>query len=191
MPSAIKKVEELSAPESPEAGETGHAPNSFEALAGQIKEMLGETWLPRFYCEQILTMRTRSHQLLTVPARPEQVNVQHTLLGVELKIGRRRVSCPDLATARYLATFARAGCPQIAVPYDISRISRLADELESSWQRMLLLVEHLAPGRNKAYRTRLRNSLIAEVRDEIGKAGAGALVPQFNQNTKQRPRRSV
>jgi hypothetical protein len=56
---------------------------------------------------------------------------------------------------------------------------------------MLLLVEHLAPRRNKAYRTRLRNSLIAEVRDEIGKAGAGALVPQFNQNTKQRPRRNV
>jgi hypothetical protein len=191
MPSAIKKVEELSAPESPEERETSHAPNSFEALAGQIKEMLGETWLPRFYCEQILTLRTRSHQLLTVPTKPEQVNVQHTLLGVELKIGRRRLSCPDLATARYLATFARAGCPQIAVPYDISRISRLADELESSWQRMLLLVEHLATGRNKAYRTRLRNSLIAEVRDEIGKAGAGALVPQFNQNTKQRPRRNV
>jgi hypothetical protein len=191
MPSAIKEVEELSAPESPEARETSNAPNSFGTLAGQIKEMLGETWLPRFYREQILTLRTRSHQLLTVPAKPEQVNVQHTLLGVELKIGRRRLSCPDLATARYLATFARAGCPEIAVPYDISRISRLADELESSWQRMLLLVEHLATGRNKTYRTRLRNSLIAEVRDEIGKAGAGALVPQFNQNTKQRPRRSV
>lgn len=189
MPSATKNVEELSAPESPEAEETSHAPNSFGALARQIKDMLGETWLPRFYVERILTSRTRSHQLPIAPAKPEQVNVQHTLLGVELKIGRRRLSCPDLATARYLATFARAGCPQVAVPYDISRISRLADELESSWQRMLLLIEHLAAGRNQTYRTRLRNILIAEARVEIGRAGAGALVPQFNQNTKQRPRR--
>jgi len=56
---------------------------------------------------------------------------------------------------------------------------------------MLLLVEHLAAGRNQAYRTRLRNILVGDVCLEIGQAGAGALVPQFNQNTKQRSRRSV
>jgi len=187
----MKKAGWVSAPELPEAEATMPAPNSFGAFAGQIKAALGETWLPRFYRERILILRTRAHQLPEAPARPEQVNVQHTLLGVELKIGRRRISCPDLATARYLATFARAGCMQVAVPYDISRISQLADELESSWQRMLLLVEHLVAGRNKAYRTRLRNILIADVRQEIGKAGAGALVPEFNQNTKQRQRRRV
>jgi hypothetical protein len=166
-----------------------HAPGSFESLAGQIKETLGEAWLPRFYRERILPLRTRAHQLQAASTvKPEQVNVQHTLLGVELKIGRRRITCPDLATARYLATFARAGCAEVAVPYDISRISLLADELESGWQRMLLLVEHLAGARNKAYRTRLRNSLIAEARREIAAAGAGTLIPQFNQNTKQRRR---
>jgi hypothetical protein len=161
-----------------------------DALAAQIKETLGEAWLPRFYRERILPLRTRAHKLqaATTP-RPEQVNVQHTLLGVELKIGRRRLSCPDLATARYLATFARAGCPNVALPYDISRISQLADELESSWQRMLLLVEHLASARNQAYRTRLRNALIADARREIAEAGAGTQIPQFNQNTKQRPPR--
>lgn len=191
MTSTTKSVKGLSAPELPDVGETSPAPNSFGVLAGQVKELLGETWLPSFYRERILTLRTRAYQLQDAPTRPEQVTVQHTLLGVELKIGRRRTSCPDLATARYLATFARVGCTQVAVPYDISRISQLADELESDWQRMLLLVEHLAAGRNKAYRTRLRNLLVAEVRHEIGKAGAGALIPQFNQNTKQRPRRSI
>lgn len=191
MASATKRAEELSAPELAGAGGTRPAPNSFEALAGQIRETLGETWLPRFYRERILTLRTRALQLQDTPPRPEQVNVQHTLLGVELKIGQRRMSCPDLATARYLATFARAGCTQVAVPYDISRISQLADELESSWQRLLLLVEHLAAGRSKSYRTRLRNILIKDVRMDITKAGAGTLVPQFNQNTKQRQRRSV
>jgi hypothetical protein len=81
------------------------------------------------------------------------------------------------------------GCAAVAVPYDISQISRLADELESSWQRMLLLVEHLAGARNKAYRTRLRTALIADARREITEAGAGAAIPQFNQNTKQQQRR--
>lgn len=195
MPSATKKIEAANTPDLPQ-GEASPLPprtlNPLETLSAQIKETLGEVWLPRFYRERVMTLRTRAHQLqAAASARPEQVNVQHTLLGVELKIGRRRMSCPDLATARYLATFARAGCMEVAVPYDISRISQLADELESSWQRMLLLVEHLAGARNKSYRTRLRNSLIADTRREIAEAGAGTPIPQFNQNTKQRPQRGV
>ncbi|HEV2801490.1 MAG TPA: hypothetical protein VGW12_13375 [Pyrinomonadaceae bacterium] len=171
------------------AREGAHA--SLESLAAEVRETLGAAWLPRYYRERILPLRTRAHALQAGASatKPEQVNVQHTLLGVELKVGRRRITCPDLATARYLATFARAGCSEVAVPYDISRISLLADELESGWQRMLLLVEHLAGGRSKAFRTRLRNALIAEARREIAEAGAGTLIPQFNQNTKQRRRR--
>jgi len=191
MSSATKIVEREIAAESPEAATPAHqrSPGSLESLAEQITETLGEAWLPRYYRERILPLRTRAHQLqAAATVKPEQVNVQHTLLGVELKIGRRRISCPDLATARYLSIFARAGCTEVAVPYDISRISLLADELESGWQRMLLLVEHLASTRNKAYRTRLRNALIADARREIAEAGAGTLIPQFNQNTKQRQR---
>jgi hypothetical protein len=114
-----------------------------------------------------------------------RVEVQHTLLGVELKVGRRRVSCPDLSTARYLAFFARAGCAEVAVPYDITKISRLADDLESSWQRTMLLADHLTEGRDKGFRTRLRRALAEEIRREIAETGAGAAVPRFKQETKQ------
>lgn len=151
----------------------------------EIKASLGEMWLPRIYRERILPMRTRSHQLHAATKKAD-VDIQHTLLGVELKIGRHRMSCPDLATARYLAVFARAGCTDVAVPYDISRISRLADELESSWHRMLLLVEHIAGRRGLPFRSRLRNLLINDARREIAEAGAGTAIPQFNQNTRQR-----
>jgi hypothetical protein len=68
----------------------------------------------------------------------------HTLFGIELLVGKRRLICPDLATARYLSVFARLGCQQVAVPYDITRISRIADQLESAWHQMMLLVDHLA-----------------------------------------------
>jgi len=159
--------------------------SSFAQAVEEIKLELGDLWLPQIYREQILQMRTRSHHL-EIPSKTAGVEIQHTLLGVELKIGRRRTLCPDLATARYLAVFARAGCTDVAVPYDISRISRLADELESSWHRMLLLVGRVAAESNENFRSRLRNLLITEVRREIAEAGAGTAIPQFNQNTKQR-----
>ena len=159
--------------------------SSAAQLVKEIKAELAEMWLPNLYREQILTKRTRSHHLF-IPQKKSSVNVQHTLLGIELKLGQHRMSCPDLATARYLAVFARAGCNDVAVPYDISRISRLADELESSWQRMFLLVEHRAAERSAAFRSRVRSLLASEVRNEITAAGAGTAIPQFNQNTRQR-----
>jgi hypothetical protein len=159
--------------------------SSAAQLVKEIKEELGAIWLPNLYREHILTTRTRSHHLV-IPTKKLSVNIQHTLLGVELKLGQHRMSCPDLATARYLAVFARAGCADVAVPYDISQISRLADELESSWQRMLLMVEHRAGERSAAFRSRVRSLLASEVRKEITEAGAGTAIPQFNQNTKQR-----
>lgn len=170
------------APAAPAAGE-----RTAVLAVAEIKDALDEMWLPRIYRERILTMRTRSHHLNIPVARTVDVEIQHTLLGVELKMGRRRMMCPDLATARYLAVFARAGCSDVAVPYDISRISRLADELESSWHRMLLLIEKAAERRSRTFKARLRSLVLGEVRAEIELAGAGTPVPKFNQNTKQRP----
>lgn len=149
-----------------------------ESYAVQIKEKLGETWLPRIYRERILRLRTRSYHFDA--ANPTaRIVIQHTLLGVELKIGRRRLLCPDLATARYLSVFARVGVTDLAVPYDITKISHIADELDSSWYRMLLLVEQEAGQESPRVRSRLRGLLIAEVREEVMAAGAGTKIPEF------------
>lgn len=160
-------------------------PASLQSCAEEVRAQLGEAWLPRLYTSLILSLRTRSHHL-EIAEKASPVEVQHTLLGVEMKIGRRRMLCPDYSTARYLAVFARIGCKDVAVPYDITQISRLADELESAWQRMLLLTEHVAGERAPAFRARLRAQLVKEIRESIREAGAGAAIPQFNQNTKQR-----
>ncbi|MDQ5838222.1 MAG: hypothetical protein M3379_15700, partial [Acidobacteriota bacterium] len=85
--------------------------------------------------------------------------------------------------------FARAGVAEVAVPYDITKISRLADDLESAWQRMLLLADDVSRGRADAFRSRVRSAVIKEARREIEEAGAGTAIPQFNQNTRQRPQR--
>jgi len=156
-----------------------------ESYVQLIQEQLGESWLPRIYRERILKLRTRSYQF--EGAKPAaRVDIQHTLLGVELKVGRKRLLCPDLATARYLSVFARIGCKAVAVPYDITKISHLADELESSWYRMFLLVEQETRAETTRLKARLRGLLIAKIRAEIEEAGPGTRVPEFRQTTKQR-----
>jgi hypothetical protein len=151
-----------------------------ENCAQQIRERLAEAWLPRIYRERILKLRTRSYHFATVGV-PKRVDIQHTLLGVELKVGRKRLLCPDLATARYLSVFARLGCQDVALPYDITKISQLADELESSWYRMLLLVDQEAKAKTASFKSRVRGALVAGIRAEIAAAGAGTPIPEFKQ----------
>jgi hypothetical protein len=152
--------------------------------AEQVKTDLNHSWLPQVYRERVLKMRTRLYHFGSL-GRQLNVEIHHTLLGVELKVGRRRLLCPDLATARYLAVFARIGCKDVALPYDITKVSLLADDLESSWQRMLLIAERNAVARTVAFRTRIKGLLVAKMRAEISDAGPGAAVPEFKQTTKQ------
>ena len=156
-------------------------------LASAIQATIGDSWLPRIYRDRILKMRTRAYEFPALPknAAPQ---IHHTLLGIELKVGRRRMLCPDLATARYLCVFARIGCKAVAIPYDITKISHVADELESSWYRILLLADESTRQRAETFRARVRRLLIERVRDEITKAGAGARAPEFPRTTKQRQR---
>ena len=156
-----------------------------EEYAEQVKAELDDAWLPNIYRERIRRMRTRSYSFEDIP-KTTRVVIQHTLLGVELKVGSKRMLCPDLATARYLSVFARAGCDNVAVPYDITRISQLSDELESAWHRMILLAEHNAAAKSDAFRSRLRKLLVGKIRTEVNETGAGASVPEFKPSTRQR-----
>ncbi len=155
-----------------------------EDCVQQIRERLGDAWLPQIYRERVRKLRTRSYHFESAGA-PKRILIQHTLLGVELKVGRKRLLCPDLATARYLSVFARLGCQDVALPYDITKISQLADELESSWYRMLLLVDQEGKAKSASFRSRVRGSLVANIRAEIAAAGAGTRIPEFKQSTKR------
>jgi hypothetical protein len=156
-------------------------------LASDIETNMGESWLPRIYRERILKMRTRAYEFPALPKNPAP-QIQPTLLGIELKVGRRRMLCPDLATARYLSVFARSGCKSVAIPYDITTIAQVADELESSWHRMLLLADQSTPDATHAFRERVRQLLVDKVREQISAAGAGARTAEVARSTKQRRR---
>lgn len=143
----------------------------------ELKSALGEFWIPEIYADRVRNTRTRAFSM-DIPERPNSPEILHTLLGVELKIGKIRVACPDLATARYLQVFSRLGVREVAVPYDISKISSLADDLETGWQRMNLLVADATQ--------RERNAAIKAVREAIKGSGPGELMPAFDTPTRQR-----
>jgi len=152
-----------------------------------IRSQLADAWIPAIYREKVRVQRTRSVKL-DVPARYNSAEIQYTLLGVELKVGKRRIACPDLAAARYMRVFARAGVPDVAMPYDITKVSVIADELETAWHLLLLLVDSESREMSAGARTRLRNQAVRAVRDEIASIGAGDAMPAFDRETRQRPR---
>ena len=154
-------------------------------IALEIREKLNEIWLADIYRNKIRSLRTRAYTL-GIPERENLTEIQHTLLGVELKVGNIRLACPDLSTARYLQVFARLGCQEIAIPYDITRISTLADELESSWQKIWLHFADLTAEKTPSAIGRMRSTLVKEIRHELNEIGAGEKMPQFKQSTKQR-----
>jgi hypothetical protein len=154
-------------------------------LTTGIREKLGEQWIPEIYREKVRAGRTRSHHL-DVPQRENAAEIMFTLLGVELKVGKRRFACPDLAAARYLRVFARLGCTDFAVPYDITRISPIADDLEISWQTTLLHLADGTAGLSAQARGKARAALIRSIRSELAEIGAGGLMPEFSRSTKQR-----
>lgn len=150
----------------------------------KIREILASDWLSEIYRQKIRTIRTRAYNM-SIPERENKTEILHTLLGIELKIGKRRIFCPDLSTARYLQIFARIGVSEVAVPYDITKISHIADMLEFSWQKTLLLVENLSDKDNKKSKSRLKTAVINTLRNEIKQIGAGPAIPEFRQETRR------
>jgi hypothetical protein len=85
-----------------------------------------------------------------------------------------------------MRVFARLGCREFAVPYDITKISTIADELETAWQRSILFLEtNSVDERPDRYRRR-RSQLVKATRSAIVQAGPGEKMPEFKQSTKQR-----
>lgn len=177
------------------------APRAEDVAAG-ILAALGDGSVAGIYRLQVRPLRTRRFTLQSATKTPPiaatgstgvvrswPVEVLHTLLGIELKVGKKRLICPDLATARFLAVFARLGVDEVAVPYEITRISHLADQLESAWFQMLVRIDPATVGLSRQMKNKVRRLLIAHERDGVMQSGSGPAIPQFNQNTKQRKSR--
>ncbi len=94
--------------------------------------------IAEIYCQQVVPFKARK---ITLPGRKCEAQIMYTFLGYEVKAGRKRLTCPDLVTARYLKLFAELGMKQVLIPYDPTRTSRLIDRLERSFESLKQLSE--------------------------------------------------
>jgi hypothetical protein len=154
-------------------------------IAAKIRTSLADDWLPRLYHDKIRILRTRSVRI-DVPEHENLAEINYTLLGIELKVGKRRFACPDLSSARYMRVFARIGCREFAIPYDITQIPAAADDLETAWQRTLLVLAELTGERPSRSISQFRANLIRIIREDLKEIGAGDAMPLFDRETKQR-----
>jgi hypothetical protein len=164
------------------------SPSKIAQTVETIIQRLGDQSLDSLYRDRVRPLRTRSYSL-NAPPRLTTIEILNTLLGIELKIGRRRLLCPDVATARFLSVFAGLGVAEVAVPYDITQMKRLADLFESAREEQLEVFESTTAGMTAQARGRIRNALIANQRRSIAQLGAGPQRPQFDQSTSQRRKR--
>lgn len=138
-------------------------------------------WLPELYHTEVRIQRTRAISI-PIPAKETSPEIIYTLLGIELRVGRRRFACPDLATARYMRIFVRIGCGEFAIPYDITRVSTAADKLETAWQNTLIRLEMLTADLSLSTVKRAKTALVKRVRDEIAAIGPGEMMPEFKRH---------
>lgn len=83
--------------------------------------------LVEIYSREVSPHRTRNVKL---PGRKCSPTIMYTFLGFELKAGRKRITCPDISTARYLKIFTELGLSEVYIPYDPTRTARILPALE-------------------------------------------------------------
>lgn len=107
------------------------------------------------YVERVLATR---HREVTLRGRKCHAVILRTLLGFEVKAGRRRIGCPDLVTARYLRAFAEIGAQTVRIPYDPTLTKDIVNDVESILEKIRQDTREAPERRRRRYR-RLRQQL--------------------------------
>jgi hypothetical protein len=126
-------------------------------------ELIGR--LADCYASRTLNQR---HRVVVLRGRKCQARIMYTLLGYEVKAGRRRITCPDLVTARYLRLFAEIGMPDIRMPYDPTVTAAVLPELEALFEKALQ--QRRAEHADTASEGRAIRRMYREIREALRKA---------------------
>ncbi len=131
--------------------------------------------LGRTYGEEVLSQRTR---VVSLPGRKCEPRILNTFLGFELQVAQKRITCPDMSTARYLRIFAEVGMPSVRAPYDPSLTTCVLPQLEQALKKIkdLLLEENLD---RKQHQSQLRN-IYRKLRDQLKLAEKSAQSPDYS-----------
>ncbi len=131
--------------------------------------------LGRTYGEEVLSERTR---VVSLPGRKCEPRILNTFLGFELQVAQKRITCPDMSTARYLRIFTEVGMPSVRAPYDPTLTTCVLPQLEQALRKIkdLLLEENLD---RKQHQSKLRN-IYRKIRDQLKLAEKAAHGPDYS-----------
>ena len=129
------------------------------SIPGQIRK------LSTLYAQKILVQKTREVSLLGKKCKP---TIIYTFLGFELQANSKRITCPDMSTARYLKIFSELGMPSIRIPYDPTQTSLYLTKMENYLEKIkeLLLEEKLTKSKHQ----RKLRRIYGKIRDHLHQA---------------------
>ncbi len=138
--------------------------------SGRIEEEIEK--INAIYRNRVLAQRVRPVALL---GRKCQPRMMYTFLGFELKLGRKRVTCPDVSTARYLMIFAEIGLERVQIPYDPTQTARLLPELESCFGEIKARLLGVSPDSKRRQILARRVYAILRERLQVAELGRSAV----------------
>jgi len=114
--------------------------NKSDELNAEIQKLV------EFYGRNIVSGRSRKVRLIGRKCSPK---ILRSFLGYEIQAGRKRITCPDMVTARYLKIFAEIGVQEILIPYDPTRTSIALPCLEKHFEKILAWIDRNVPPEKK------------------------------------------
>ncbi|MEW6374755.1 MAG: N-6 DNA methylase [Thermodesulfobacteriota bacterium] len=97
-------------------------------LVQNVLSQLEEDNIETFYKNQIITVPCYS---IDLPERAEPIEIENSLFGWHLKVGRKTIDCSSKIQARYLRVFAEMGWDRVMVPKDSDYLVRIIDQWEN------------------------------------------------------------
>ena len=119
--------------------------------------------------ERILTVPTKVAEI--PPAERDEVNLENTLFGWILHLGRHKVPCKTEAEARYLAAFAKLDFTQVIIPRRQEDIQKVLADVEKDVSELLAYIDsRTASELHVRRRNQVLHMVLEGIQDRIEKA---------------------
>ncbi len=130
--------------------------------------------LKNIYADEVVIEKNRSIPLWGRKCQPQII---YTLLGYEVKAGKKRITCPDTVTARYLSLFSELGLDAVRLPYDPTVTARIVPQLEAVMESIKERVRTQEPDQRRAQK--MLRAIYSAARRQIKQAEKKA-IPAVN-----------
>lgn len=138
---------------------------NLDLLAQNVLSRLGEVNLTTFYRERIATVPCHTFDL---PKRDEPIEIENSLLGWRLRIGKKAIDCSSEAQARYLRVYAEMGWDHVPIPQDDGYLPSIVVEWEKLFgETQIVLEEHTLSILQRRVRERVTDAVWEKLKEEM------------------------